>query len=108
VAAPPPVPPGGAFRRRLPDPHLLRFRRATPSSELRAVVDYVAAHRDGAPFDVAVEGVTAAGADETARIGAYVEAGLTWWVEALGWWHGDVPGARARIDAGPTRKQLAP
>jgi hypothetical protein len=52
--------------------------------------------------------VTAAGADETARIGAYVEAGLTWWVEALGWWHGDVPGARARIDAGPTRKQLAP
>jgi len=79
-----------------------------PPTELRAVVDYVAAHRDGAPFDVAVEGATAAGADETARIGAYAEAGLTWWVEALGWWRGDVPGARARIDAGPPRSRRAP
>jgi hypothetical protein len=79
-----------------------------PPSELRALVDYVAARRDGAPFDVALEGATAAGADETGRIGAYAEAGLTWWVEALGWWRGDVPGARARIDAGPTRRQLAP
>jgi len=29
--------------------------------------------------------------------------GLTWWVEALGWWRGGVDSARQRIDAGPPR-----
>ena len=67
--------------------------RRCPRAKLAAVVDYVAGLRGGAPFDVAVEGATTAGADETGRIGAYAQAGLTWWVEALGWWRGDVPGA---------------
>jgi hypothetical protein len=74
-----------------------------PPSELAAIVDYVAAHRDGASFDVSLEGATAAGADETGRIDAYAGAGLTWWVEALGWWRGDVSDARARVAAGPPR-----
>src|SRR5262249_33892238 len=28
-------------------------------------------------------------------------AGLTWWIEAMGWWRGGAAGARERIAAGP-------
>jgi alkanesulfonate monooxygenase SsuD/methylene tetrahydromethanopterin reductase-like flavin-dependent oxidoreductase (luciferase family) len=50
--------------------------------------------------DLALEGATdPASAAET--IAPYAEAGLTWWVEALGWWRGDRAGAALRIAQGP-------
>jgi hypothetical protein len=53
-------------------------------------------------FDVALEGATnGAGGEET--VAAHAEAGLTWWVEALGWWRGDVGVARARVERCPPR-----
>ncbi|MGA9077840.1 MAG: LLM class flavin-dependent oxidoreductase [Acidimicrobiales bacterium] len=73
-----------------------------PPDELGAVVDYVARRR-ATPFDVALEGKTAPDGRDVARIDEYVAVGLTWWVEALGWWRGDVDSARQRIDAGPPR-----
>ncbi|MGP8163366.1 MAG: TIGR03619 family F420-dependent LLM class oxidoreductase [Acidimicrobiales bacterium] len=102
-------------------PHRAPFRRAArydgvfpihasygsgetmPASELRQIVDYVAARRDGTPFDVALEGRTSASDRDAERIGEYAAAGLTWWVEALGWWRGDVANAQERVDAGPPR-----
>jgi alkanesulfonate monooxygenase SsuD/methylene tetrahydromethanopterin reductase-like flavin-dependent oxidoreductase (luciferase family) len=74
-----------------------------PPGELRQVVDYVAAHRADTAFDVALEGRTSPGQQAAERIGEYVDAGLTWWVEALGWWRGDLSCARERVDAGPPR-----
>lgn len=56
-------------------------------------------------FDLALEGATV-GAEDTGRVRAYAEAGVTWWVEALGWWRGDLVAARERIDAGPVRPPM--
>jgi alkanesulfonate monooxygenase SsuD/methylene tetrahydromethanopterin reductase-like flavin-dependent oxidoreductase (luciferase family) len=76
-----------------------------PPAELAAVMRYIREHReDGAPpLAVALEGRTdGAAADRGGRnVGAYREAGLTWWVEALGWWRSDPAGAMARIRQGP-------
>ncbi len=75
--------------------------RPVPPEVFAAAVRFVAAERgslDG--FDVALEGWTEP--DTAARtVAAYAEAGLTWWVEAMGWWRGGVAGARERITAGP-------
>ena len=51
-------------------------------------------------FDIAVEGATD-GPDEAQRVAAYADAGATWWVEALGWWRGDMAAAMSRVIAGP-------
>jgi alkanesulfonate monooxygenase SsuD/methylene tetrahydromethanopterin reductase-like flavin-dependent oxidoreductase (luciferase family) len=58
--------------------------------------------RDLAPdgLDIALEGATEGAADAD-RVAAYAEAGATWWIEALGWWRGDLAAARARVAAGP-------
>jgi len=59
-----------------------------PPDELRAVLRYTLGQRsDGGPFDVALEGRTdGATPDRGARqVARYVDAGLTWWIEALGW-----------------------
>ena len=72
-----------------------------PPSVLREVLDVVADSRgdlDG--FDVAVEGSTGS-ADAARVVASYAEVGLTWWVEAMGWWRGGVTDALARITAGP-------
>ena len=50
--------------------------------------------------DLALEGATQGPADAD-RVSAYAQAGMTWWVEALGWCRGDVESARMRIAAGP-------
>ncbi|WP_432968678.1 LLM class flavin-dependent oxidoreductase [Dactylosporangium sp. CA-233914] len=50
--------------------------------------------------DLALEGFTDGPADAE-RLRAYADAGVTWWIEALGWWRGDLAAARARIAAGP-------
>jgi alkanesulfonate monooxygenase SsuD/methylene tetrahydromethanopterin reductase-like flavin-dependent oxidoreductase (luciferase family) len=72
--------------------------------ELSEVVEYVAQHRaDGAPFDVVYEGQTSgndAHADRD-KVARYASAGLTWWVEKLGWFRGDLDDVRARVSAGP-------
>ena len=60
-----------------------------PPEDLRDAVRFTQQHRaaDG-PFDVAIEGRTdGATPDRGARhLAPYVQAGLTWWIEALGWW----------------------
>jgi alkanesulfonate monooxygenase SsuD/methylene tetrahydromethanopterin reductase-like flavin-dependent oxidoreductase (luciferase family) len=75
-----------------------------PPDELRAVIRYTREQRgtDG-PFDVALEGRTdGAAPDRGARhVAPYLDAGLTWWIEALGWWRGTPSDALARIRQGP-------
>lgn len=79
-----------------------------PAPMLADIVRYVHALRvsagtHGRPFDVVLEGATDADAPDhgAAVVRPYADAGLTWWVEALGWWRGGPDDARARIDAGP-------
>jgi len=75
-----------------------------PPDELRAVIRYTREHRtaDG-PFDVALEGRTdGSAADRGGQlVAAYARAGLTWWIEALGWWRGTPADAMARVRQGP-------
>lgn len=78
----------------------------TPA-QLAEIVAYTLAHRPPAlaPLEVVAEGHTT-GRDRAAdldRVAALAEAGLTFWVEKLGWFHGPVATARARIRAGPPR-----
>jgi alkanesulfonate monooxygenase SsuD/methylene tetrahydromethanopterin reductase-like flavin-dependent oxidoreductase (luciferase family) len=75
-----------------------------PPADLRAAVQYTLGHRTGAgPFDVALEGRTdGSAADRGARhLAPYVHAGLTWWIEALGWWRGTPADAMTRVRQGP-------
>ena len=77
---------------------------ATPA-QLAEAVRYTREHRpdDGAAFDVALECVSAGedSAADAARVAPYAEAGLTWWVEALGWFRGPLDVARERVRRGP-------
>jgi alkanesulfonate monooxygenase SsuD/methylene tetrahydromethanopterin reductase-like flavin-dependent oxidoreductase (luciferase family) len=50
--------------------------------------------------DIALEGATE-GPSAARQIAPYAGAGMTWWVEALGWWRGGQPAAAARITDGP-------
>ncbi len=75
-----------------------------PADELRAVLRYTREHRSSAgPFDVALEGWTDGTAPDRggSRVIPYRDAGLTWWIEALGWWRGAPSDALARIRQGP-------
>lgn len=72
--------------------------------ELAPIVEYVYAHRfdTSEPFDITMEGFTPASDRTSERIVApYAEAGLTWWVEKLGWFRGEVNENIARVCAGP-------
>jgi alkanesulfonate monooxygenase SsuD/methylene tetrahydromethanopterin reductase-like flavin-dependent oxidoreductase (luciferase family) len=53
----------------------------------------------GRDIDIAVEGASS----PNDLLVAYAGAGATWWVEALGWWRGDLDFARSRVAAGPPR-----
>ncbi|WP_068920554.1 LLM class flavin-dependent oxidoreductase [Planobispora rosea] len=57
------------------------------------------ARGNGQP-DIALEGATEA-ASAAAQIAPYAAAGMTWWIEALGWWRGDRTAAASRILQGP-------
>lgn len=72
-----------------------------PPDDLARVLAEVSAHRDPGlgPIDVALEGATEPG--EHDQVERYAEVGLTWWVEALGWWRGGIQHARQRVLAGP-------
>jgi alkanesulfonate monooxygenase SsuD/methylene tetrahydromethanopterin reductase-like flavin-dependent oxidoreductase (luciferase family) len=72
--------------------------------QLAEIVDYTRSIRESeAPLDVIVEGLTPG--DDPERDGEMVEpyrlAGLTWWIEKLGWFRGSLELMRARIEAGP-------
>jgi alkanesulfonate monooxygenase SsuD/methylene tetrahydromethanopterin reductase-like flavin-dependent oxidoreductase (luciferase family) len=73
--------------------------------QLDEIVRYTLAHRPTGlgPLEVVVEGHTG-GRDRAAdhdRVAVLESAGLTWWIEKLGWFHGPVAEARARVRAGP-------
>jgi alkanesulfonate monooxygenase SsuD/methylene tetrahydromethanopterin reductase-like flavin-dependent oxidoreductase (luciferase family) len=75
-----------------------------PPDELLAVVRYTREHRTTpGPFDVTLEGRTDGTAPDRGgqHVAPYVEAGLTWWIEALGWWRGTPEDAMTRITQGP-------
>jgi len=73
--------------------------RPTPD-QLRAVVAYTRSHRDpDARFEVALE-AQSQGPDPD-LVAAYADAGLTWWIEKLGWFRGPVDAMRQRIERGP-------
>jgi len=76
----------------------------TPA-QLDEVVRYTLDHRPEAlgPLEVAVEGHTG-GRDRAAdhdRVSALQAAGMTWWVEKLGWFNGSPSVAMDRVRAGP-------
>ncbi|NUP01332.1 MAG: LLM class flavin-dependent oxidoreductase [Nonomuraea sp.] len=83
----------------MPTFHDFGRERPVPVAEFARVVDFLAAERgslDG--FDIALEGRAADG-----LVDAYAAAGMTWWVEAMGWWRGGAGEARTTIAAGPPR-----
>jgi alkanesulfonate monooxygenase SsuD/methylene tetrahydromethanopterin reductase-like flavin-dependent oxidoreductase (luciferase family) len=70
--------------------------------ELREVVDYVQDHRSrNDPFDVVMEGESSTSAHLEVLVSGYGTAGLTWWIEKLGWWRGGPAAALTRIRSGP-------
>lgn len=72
-----------------------------PPERLAEQLTYLRQHRIAAtPFDVAVDGISAA-AHDTARVRAYEQAGATWWLEAI-YGSRDTPDRlMARIQSGP-------
>jgi hypothetical protein len=75
-----------------------------PPDELREVIRYTLAHRSTRePFDVALEGRTDGGepGHGARHVAPYAQAGLTWWVEGLGWWRGTPADAMTRVRQGP-------
>jgi hypothetical protein len=76
----------------------------TVPPDLRDVIRFTQQHGTAAgPFDVALEGRTdGATPDRGAKhLAPYVQAGLTWWIEALGWWLGTPADAPTRVRQGP-------
>ncbi len=61
--------------------------------------DFAAAAGVVGPLDIALEGASTGPED----LAPYANAGMTWWIEAMGWWRGGVAAAGDRIAAGPPR-----
>jgi len=84
-----------------------RLGETMPPSELAAILRYLSGYRAdlAGPFAVALEGRTDGSARDRGgqRVAPYREVGLTWWVEALGWWRGTPGQAMTRIRQGPPR-----
>jgi hypothetical protein len=74
---------------------------ATPA-QLAEAVSYTRAHRTDDRADVALECVSTSG-DGAVLTEPYARAGLTWWVEALGWFRGPLDACRERVRQGPPR-----
>jgi alkanesulfonate monooxygenase SsuD/methylene tetrahydromethanopterin reductase-like flavin-dependent oxidoreductase (luciferase family) len=72
-----------------------------PVADVTAAASFLRGLSTGEP-EIAIEGATD---PERAgeQIAPYASAGITWWVEALGWWRGDRAAAAARILHGPHR-----
>ncbi|GIF45624.1 luciferase-like monooxygenase [Asanoa ferruginea] len=69
------------------------YTRNPPVADVTAAASFIRGLSAGRP-DIAIEGATTAGEG----IGPYADTGITWWVEALGWWRAD---SAARIRQGP-------
>jgi alkanesulfonate monooxygenase SsuD/methylene tetrahydromethanopterin reductase-like flavin-dependent oxidoreductase (luciferase family) len=72
--------------------------------ELREMRAFIQAQRaTDAPFDVMAGGDVPFDDPEKAReiLAAYADAGVTWWVEGVGAWRGDVEAMAAFIRGGP-------
>jgi alkanesulfonate monooxygenase SsuD/methylene tetrahydromethanopterin reductase-like flavin-dependent oxidoreductase (luciferase family) len=72
--------------------------RNAPVADVTAAAAFIRGVSPGQP-DIAIEGATRPGE----LITPYANAGITWWVEALGWWRGDRTDASVRIMHGPPR-----
>jgi alkanesulfonate monooxygenase SsuD/methylene tetrahydromethanopterin reductase-like flavin-dependent oxidoreductase (luciferase family) len=69
--------------------------------ELMEVVRYLRSLRpDLGGFDIVLEGQSSDRLALAKLIPMYAAAGLTWWVEKLGWWRGGRAAALARVDDG--------
>lgn len=68
--------------------------------QLKEAAGYALANRPAGagPFDIVLEGITAG--PDAAAVAPYAEAGLTWWIEKLGWFRGSVDEMRERIRRG--------
>ncbi len=73
--------------------------------ELSEIVATVERHRSRqGPYDVVMEGESK-DAEHLDRLAEpYGDAGLTWWVEKLGWWRGGREAAAVRVRRGPPRR----
>lgn len=70
----------------------------TPDLLAEAVAYATSNRAEGlAPLDVAIEGAS----PSTVPMAEYAEAGLTWWVETIGWFRGSVEEMRRVVRAGP-------
>ena len=67
--------------------------------EFSAAVSFIRQHAAG-PIDIALEGATTAPA-AAGQVAPFAAAGMTWWIEALGWWRGGTRAAVSRIEDGP-------
>jgi alkanesulfonate monooxygenase SsuD/methylene tetrahydromethanopterin reductase-like flavin-dependent oxidoreductase (luciferase family) len=65
----------------------------------RVQAERLAAARAGEPFDIAVFGMSDAGAAELVE--GYAAAGATWWLESLSPLRGSLDDLLARVEAGP-------
>ncbi|HTF12561.1 MAG TPA: LLM class flavin-dependent oxidoreductase [Asanoa sp.] len=75
--------------------------RNAPVADVTAAASFIRGLSPGQP-DIAIEGAT--DPERAAeQIAPYANAGITWWVEALGWWRGDRADATARIAHRPPR-----
>jgi alkanesulfonate monooxygenase SsuD/methylene tetrahydromethanopterin reductase-like flavin-dependent oxidoreductase (luciferase family) len=74
-----------------------------PPDQLREIVAYTNAHRPPGrtPLDVILEGNSAG---DRPALADYEAAGLTWYIEKLGWWSGSVDEVTAVIRRGPPRR----
>ena len=83
-----------------------RTHAAITPDDIRAIREYVAAHRESdKPFEIIMEGITPTGdhAAAAAQVRPYAEAGATWWIESP-WTAPNGPDElRARIRQGPPR-----
>lgn len=75
-------------------------------AQMAEKIAYIHQHRhqhydDGAPFEVAMTGLTRPG--DHAVVQQYADAGVTWWFETLHGYRGDFDTLLARVDAGPPR-----
>jgi alkanesulfonate monooxygenase SsuD/methylene tetrahydromethanopterin reductase-like flavin-dependent oxidoreductase (luciferase family) len=79
--------------------------RNAPIEQLTQAASFVRqlAAENAGNLDLALEGATDA-PSAAQQIAPYAGAGMTWWIEALGWWRGGRSAATSRITDGPPAK----
>ena len=72
--------------------------------DIRDMLGYIKQHRTAdSTFEVVFGGETS-GTDraaDAAKVAAYADAGVTWWVEGLSNWRGPIEDQRKRVQQGP-------